>query len=120
VKRRKWSLIALSLALLVACVGVWTWSGRPSFGFLERVQAGPLSIGLDGTCSETYFSPSAASEMEKAAKRELLASGWQPSAEGRSWQSPDQSATLIFLRTGRYHFYYAADPAPAKGVLPWL
>lgn len=34
-KRRKWWIIALSLSLLAACVGMWKWSERPPYAFME-------------------------------------------------------------------------------------
>jgi hypothetical protein len=34
-KRRRWWFAGLTLALLAACVGVWKWSERPPYKFLE-------------------------------------------------------------------------------------
>ena len=33
--RRRWWFASLALALLAACVGVWKWSERPPYKFLE-------------------------------------------------------------------------------------
>lgn len=37
-RRRKWWIIGITAGLLAACVGVWKWSERPPYAFMEGAQ----------------------------------------------------------------------------------
>jgi hypothetical protein len=81
--RRKWWLIALSLALLAACVGGWKWSGKaetPPFRFLVAARqlsfdVGPASL-TDGWVEISYWSDIPPDELQTRAYDELEERGF--------------------------------------------
>lgn len=73
-KRRKWWLVALSLALLAACVGVWKWSERPTYAFLEgatMVAQRAVTHGSSQSLVTIYSSDSDTKIIARAARKEL-------------------------------------------------
>ena len=74
-RRRAW-FIALSIALLSACVGAWKWSERPPYGFMAGMELWfieePAGVYLGtGSYIQTYVLVTDPRGVRESAKREL-------------------------------------------------
>jgi hypothetical protein len=83
-KRRKWWFIALSVALLAACVGLWTWSERPPYRFLEGTDLVSLDVldfhiepgPVQHVCFSTYRSDVSLDPLRLRISAEFGSSGY--------------------------------------------
>jgi hypothetical protein len=108
-KRRKWWLIALSLALLAACVGVWKWSTpiAPPFAFLGRARLLGFSLQSNSlfgrpTVVEKYSLDSDWREVEEVFRRTVAKPPtWKRTVQTRG-KAPDMAETGYFYIGPRY------------------
>jgi hypothetical protein len=54
-KRRKWWIIAFSLVLVVTCEGVWKWSERPPYAFMEGARIFFVKAHEGGSTGALYY-----------------------------------------------------------------
>jgi hypothetical protein len=80
-KRRKWRIIALSLALLAACVGVWRWSERPPFRFLKNKERIYAAVDANGLYSEYYAFTESAPVVDELIAKEIARDSYAPIAD---------------------------------------
>ena len=92
-KRRTRWIIAFSLALLAACVGVWKWSERPPYAFMEGAKLNFIYSGTApaGDYIFSYVSSRPMSEVMAAARRETGDGSWEcrDGWDCIPWQTPE-------------------------------
>lgn len=97
-RRRLWP-IGLGIALLVACVGVWKWSERPSYRFLKDATLEYETINVGGQwLFTTYRMPRKLDDALTAAEPELLKAGWSK-GQSASMSTSDQGSWVLVLAT---------------------
>ena len=85
-KRRKWWLIAVSLALLAACALGWVWSEQPAYAFMKGARLYYVKR-LGDECLMHYALDMPADEVLKLAEAETGQGTWKPVQAGsRTWR----------------------------------
>jgi hypothetical protein len=111
-RKRKWWFAGLAVALLAACVGVWKWSERPPYAFIEGGNQIDMyindSFGQAALC-RSYEVPAAYEVVRNRADTELSALGWknleQVGLEQGTTYSPSEDiqimmSNLVWVRPG--------------------
>ena len=71
-RKRRWLLAGLSLALLAACVAVWKWSERPPYAFMEGAEIRYVSPPRpDSTVRVSFYVRRDFQQVAEAAESEL-------------------------------------------------
>jgi hypothetical protein len=92
--RRRWWVAGLALAILAACVGVWQWSERPPYRFMEgaRLHSVERNYVEHGEYELMFVSDRASSEVLADARTETGDGSWHRVTEGEDFWKLERSA----------------------------
>ena len=114
-KRRKWWIIGLSVALLAACVGVWQRTERRPFPFLNEAELVSSRLASDSlfetpTVVETYRLNRSLREVEEVFMRTVArTNGWTRRAQNTGMGAD-------YRTSGYYHVGPTHDVEISEGV----
>ena len=74
-RKRRWWFAGLTLALLAACVGVWSWPDPPQPELLKGMRPARVELAGDEYI-EWYQLPTSIERFEQRSRKQLLEDGW--------------------------------------------